>query len=141
MAAQPGNAGLTRAVAKLTRCGRGTALRGFSLRSAVGLLRDRAGLAGVETIRREGAPIPMRPLRRWDNGRDVVLAGALWSLRKRTRLRTAGILANLAAGACLLLALRGALVAAEAQWILLALGAALVAHVTDVALRIRGRDT
>ena len=36
--------------------------------------RDR-GLAGAETIRREGAPIPLRPMRRWDNGRDVVLAG------------------------------------------------------------------
>ena len=29
----------------------------------------------METIRREGAPIPLQPLRRWDNGRDVVLAG------------------------------------------------------------------
>ena len=28
-----------------------------------------------ETLRREGAPIPMKPLPRWDNGRDVVLAG------------------------------------------------------------------
>ena len=28
-----------------------------------------------ETIRREGAPIPLKPLKRWDNGRDVVLAG------------------------------------------------------------------
>jgi geranylgeranyl reductase len=28
-----------------------------------------------ETIRREGAPIPLRTLRKWDNGRDVVLAG------------------------------------------------------------------
>ena len=26
-------------------------------------------------MRREGAPIPMKPLPRWDNGRDVVLAG------------------------------------------------------------------
>ena len=26
-------------------------------------------------MRREGAPIPMKPLTRWDNGRDVVLAG------------------------------------------------------------------
>jgi len=38
-------------------------------------VRERHGLAGFETIRREGAPIPMKPLRRWDNGRDVVLAG------------------------------------------------------------------
>jgi geranylgeranyl reductase len=27
------------------------------------------------TIRKEGAPIPMKPLKRWDNKRDVVLAG------------------------------------------------------------------
>lgn len=33
------------------------------------------GLSAVETVRREGAPIPMHPLRHWDNGRDVVLAG------------------------------------------------------------------
>ena len=26
-------------------------------------------------MRREGAPIPLKPLPRWDNGRDVVLAG------------------------------------------------------------------
>jgi geranylgeranyl reductase len=26
-------------------------------------------------VRREGAPIPMKPARKWDNGRDVVLAG------------------------------------------------------------------
>jgi geranylgeranyl diphosphate/geranylgeranyl-bacteriochlorophyllide a reductase len=55
--------------------GTGSANKGFSLRSAVGLLRDHAGLEGTETIRREGAPIPLRPLKRWDNGRDVVLAG------------------------------------------------------------------
>jgi len=58
-----------------TSVGTGTARRGFSIRSAVGALRGAAGLAGSETIRREGAPIPMRPLRKWDNGRDVVLAG------------------------------------------------------------------
>jgi geranylgeranyl reductase len=28
-----------------------------------------------ETIRQEGAPIPLKPLPRWENGRDVVLAG------------------------------------------------------------------
>lgn len=38
-------------------------------------LRQAAGLGEVETLRREGAPIPLRPLPRWDNGRDVVLAG------------------------------------------------------------------
>jgi geranylgeranyl reductase len=55
--------------------GVGSANKGFSLRGAVGELRDVSGLKGVETIRREGAPIPMKPLPRWDNGRDVVLAG------------------------------------------------------------------
>jgi geranylgeranyl reductase len=34
-----------------------------------------AGLGDAETIRREGAPIPLHPLRKWDNGRDLVLAG------------------------------------------------------------------
>lgn len=55
--------------------GVGSAHKGFSLRRAVETLRGLADLAGTETIRREGAPIPMKPLRRWDNGRDVVLAG------------------------------------------------------------------
>jgi geranylgeranyl reductase len=34
-----------------------------------------AGLEDTETLRREGAPLPMKPLKCWDNGRDVVLAG------------------------------------------------------------------
>ncbi|MES2423726.1 MAG: geranylgeranyl diphosphate reductase [Pseudomonadota bacterium] len=55
--------------------GTGSADKGFSLRGAVGQLREQAGLAGGEVLRREGAPLPMRPLKRWDNGRDVVLAG------------------------------------------------------------------
>jgi len=55
--------------------GTGSADKGFSLRTAVGALRGAAGLVGAETLRREGAPIPMKPLPRWDNGRDVVLAG------------------------------------------------------------------
>ena len=55
--------------------GTGSADKGFSLRGAVGQLRSIAGLAEAETLRREGAPLPMKPLRRWDNGRDVVLAG------------------------------------------------------------------
>lgn len=55
--------------------GTGSAVKGFSLRQAVTSLRERAGLSQCETVRREGAPIPLRPLRKWDNGRDVVLAG------------------------------------------------------------------
>jgi geranylgeranyl reductase len=31
--------------------------------------------ADCPTIRKEGAPIPLKPLDEWDNGRDVVLAG------------------------------------------------------------------
>ncbi len=55
--------------------GVGSANKGFSLRGAVHDLRAIANLDAVETVRREGAPIPMKPLRRWDNGRDTVLAG------------------------------------------------------------------
>jgi geranylgeranyl diphosphate/geranylgeranyl-bacteriochlorophyllide a reductase len=55
--------------------GSGSARKGFSLRRSVKALRTAAGLADAVTVRREGAPIPLRPLRRWDNGRDVILAG------------------------------------------------------------------
>jgi geranylgeranyl reductase len=55
--------------------GTGSADKGFSLRRGVMQLRTAAGLAHARTLRREGAPIPMKPLPRWDNGRDVVLAG------------------------------------------------------------------
>ena len=58
-----------------TSIGTGSAQKGFSLRGAVNLLRSRTGLDRVSTIREEGAPIPIRPLPRWDNGRDVILAG------------------------------------------------------------------
>ena len=55
--------------------GMGTAIPGFDLRAATASLREAAGLGACRTIRTEGAPIPLRPLDRWDNGRDVVLAG------------------------------------------------------------------
>jgi geranylgeranyl diphosphate/geranylgeranyl-bacteriochlorophyllide a reductase len=55
--------------------GTGSADKGFSLRNAVAALREASGLRGSETLRREGAPIPMKPLPRWDNGRNVLLAG------------------------------------------------------------------
>jgi len=60
---------------KTTSIGTGSANKGFSLRDSVGELRQATGMASSETIRREGAPIPLKPLKRWDNGRDVVLAG------------------------------------------------------------------
>ena len=55
--------------------GTGSACKGFSLRDSVCGLRDAAGLGDSETIRREGAPIPLHPLPRWDDGRSVLLAG------------------------------------------------------------------
>lgn len=55
--------------------GTGSAQKGFSLRSAVGKVRETYGLTAARTIRREGAPIPMKPRRKWDDGRNVVLAG------------------------------------------------------------------
>ncbi len=60
---------------RVASVGTGSARKGFGLRPAIGALRRRAGLDGARTVRREGAPIPLRPMRRWDNGRDVVLAG------------------------------------------------------------------
>ncbi len=58
-----------------TSVGVGSARKGFSLRGATSELRRQSGLDGQPTVRTEGAPIPLRALRRWDNGRDVVLAG------------------------------------------------------------------
>ncbi len=55
--------------------GTGSAHKGFSLRGSVAALRQATGMSGLRTIRREGAPIPLKPLKRWDNGRDVILAG------------------------------------------------------------------
>ncbi|MGF1508083.1 MAG: geranylgeranyl diphosphate reductase [Myxococcota bacterium] len=55
--------------------GTGSARKGFGIRRSVQELRSLSGLDRVRTVRREGAPIPMRPLKRWDNGLDVVLAG------------------------------------------------------------------
>ncbi len=58
-----------------TSVGVGSANKGFSLRGAVGDLRQSSGLKDAKTVRREGAPIPLKPLKKWDNGRDVLLAG------------------------------------------------------------------
>ncbi|GAA0787291.1 geranylgeranyl diphosphate reductase [Roseibium denhamense] len=58
-----------------TSVGCGSAVKGHSLRQATQDLREQAGLSGQTTIRREGAPLPLRPMRRWDNGKNVVLAG------------------------------------------------------------------
>lgn len=58
-----------------TSIGTGTANKGFSLRGSIARLRAESGMADCELVRREGAPIPLKPRKVWDNGRDVVLAG------------------------------------------------------------------
>jgi geranylgeranyl reductase len=45
------------------------------LKKATAALRTTFGLSDCKTLRREGAPIPLKPLRFWDNANDVVLAG------------------------------------------------------------------
>lgn len=55
--------------------GVGTAIAGFSLRQATTRLREAAGLAQMTTLRREGAPIPLQPRPRWDDGHNLILAG------------------------------------------------------------------
>ncbi|WP_121630131.1 geranylgeranyl diphosphate reductase [Tropicibacter alexandrii] len=55
--------------------GMGSMLRDVDLKQATAALREASGMTDCKTIRREGAPIPLKPLDRWDNGRDVVLAG------------------------------------------------------------------
>jgi hypothetical protein len=63
----------------------------------------------------------------------------VFALRLRGRLPLAGLLLNLAAGGCLLLALRAVLVAGGWMSVGAWLAAALVAHAADVALRLRER--
>ncbi|MFM7786339.1 MAG: geranylgeranyl diphosphate reductase, partial [Gammaproteobacteria bacterium] len=58
-----------------TSIGMGTAPGDVSLTECTQRLREAAGLRDAETVRREGAPIPLKPLKRWDDGRNVVLAG------------------------------------------------------------------
>jgi geranylgeranyl reductase len=94
--------------------GTGSADKGFSLRTATGALRQAAGLQGLEVIRREGAPLPMKPLPRWDDGRAVVLAGD-----------AAGVVAP-ASGEGIYYALYGGRVAAEAAHAFLETGDARV---------------
>ena len=60
---------------KSASIGMGTGAKDFDLKAATARLRAASGLTGCRTIRCEGAPIPLQPLKKWDNGRDVVLAG------------------------------------------------------------------
>jgi geranylgeranyl reductase len=58
-----------------TSIGVGSEQKDFSAPASVAALRETVGLADAPTVRREGAPIPLKPLRRWDDGRRVLLAG------------------------------------------------------------------
>ena len=60
---------------KTMSIGTGSADKGFSLRNSVQRLRNKIGMEHYQTIRCEGAPIPLKPLKKWDNGKDVILAG------------------------------------------------------------------
>jgi geranylgeranyl diphosphate/geranylgeranyl-bacteriochlorophyllide a reductase len=55
--------------------GMGSEQKGFSAQDSVAKLRADVGLTDASTVRREGAPIPLKPLKRWDDGRNVLLAG------------------------------------------------------------------
>lgn len=55
--------------------GLGSADKGFPLRETTAAMREQTGMAHWKTVRKEGAPIPLKPLKRWDNGRNVVVAG------------------------------------------------------------------
>ena len=60
---------------KSASVGMGSMVKEVDVKQATADLRMASGLADCETIRKEGAPIPLKPLDRWDNGKDVVLAG------------------------------------------------------------------
>lgn len=60
---------------KTASVGMGTFHGEVDLKDATAALRCASGLAECETIRKEGAPIPLKPLQFWDNARDTVLAG------------------------------------------------------------------
>jgi len=111
-----------------TSIGVGSAHKGFSLRNAVAELRRDTGLDATATVRCEGAPIPLQPLKRWDNGRDVVLAGD-----------AAGVVAP-ASGEGIYYAMTGGRLAAEAVDRFLATGkAAELASARKRFMRAHGR--
>lgn len=90
--------------------GLGSAHKGFALRETTAIMRKQVGLDSCETIRTEGAPIPLKPLKRWDNGRDIVVAGD-----------AAGVVAP-ASGEGIYYAMACGRLAADAVWQFLATG-------------------
>lgn len=55
--------------------GVGSAHKDFSAKRSVADLREISGLDQAPTIRKEGAPIPMKPMKRWDDGRGILVCG------------------------------------------------------------------
>ena len=90
-----------------TSVGCGSMRKGYDPRAATRLIREDAGLAHCETIRTEGAPIPLRPMRRWHDRGGVLLAGD-----------AAGVVAP-SSGEGIYFAMRGGQLAAEgvAEWL------------------------
>uniref|UniRef100_UPI0035C98290 geranylgeranyl diphosphate reductase n=1 Tax=uncultured Sphingomonas sp. TaxID=158754 RepID=UPI0035C98290 len=108
--------------------GVGSARKGFALRDSVAALRAQTGLDACATLRCEGAPIPLKPLKRWDNRRDVVVAGD-----------AAGVVAP-ASGEGIYYAMAGGRHAAEAVDLFLATGnAAALGLARKRFLRAHGR--
>lgn len=60
---------------KTASVGVGSARKGFSLRTAVSHLRRDTKMDQTKLIRHEGAPIPMKPIKKWDNGKDIIVTG------------------------------------------------------------------
>ena len=60
---------------KRTSVGCGSMKKGYDPRAATALIREDAGLAKAKTIRTEGAPIPLKPMKRWHDRGGVLLAG------------------------------------------------------------------
>ena len=60
---------------KYASVGMGTGVDGVDLKKATKMLRESTNLSECQTIRKEGAPIPLKPLDKWDNNKDLVVAG------------------------------------------------------------------
>lgn len=113
---------------KTTSIGTGSLQKGFGLKESVAQLRQSTGLDRVETLRREGAPIPLHPLPVWDDGREVVLAGD-----------AAGVVAP-ASGEGIFYAMTGGRFAAEAVEMALSTGrAAALAQARKRFMRAHGQ--
>ena len=60
---------------KSASIGVGSAFKDFSAKDSVNELRATSGLDKARTIRKEGAPIPMKPMKRWDDGKGILVSG------------------------------------------------------------------